>query len=189
MVKKTESAKRTPPETNFRILALDLSLSPGIAALEVRGRTPFLLACSSVATSTADTDAVRNYTVETFVAAFLREHRPFDIVVREDFTSGRNKRATQTIFSAWAAADRALAAYGYQAEDLKPALSPTSVKKYVTGSGKAEKPEVAEAVWRYLRLPDGYKWRTGYDDADACAVGLSYLLRENMIDEIGGIAA
>lgn len=181
IVKKTEF--------NFRILALDLSLSPGIAAIEVRGRTPHLIACDSVATSTADTDAVRNYTVETFVAAFIREHRPFDIVVREDFTSGRNKRATQTIFSAWAAADRALSAYGYQAEDLKPALSPPSVKKYVTGSGKAEKPEVAEGVRKYLRLADGYKWRTGYDDSDACAVGLSYLLRENMIDEIGGIAA
>ncbi|MNC32978.1 Holliday junction resolvase [compost metagenome] len=142
-----------------------------------------------MATSTDDTDAIRNYTVETFIAAFLREHRPFDIVVREDFTSGRNKRATQTIFSAWAAADRALSAYGYQAEDLKPALSPTSVKKYVTGSGKAEKPEVAEGVRKYLRLADGYKWRTGYDDADACAVALSYLLRENMIDPIGGIAA
>lgn len=155
----------------------------------MRGRTPFLLACSSVATSTADTDAIRNYTVETFIAAFLREHRPFDIVVREDFTSGRNKRATQTIFSAWAAADKALHAYGYYAEDLKPALSPTSVKKYVTGSGKAEKPEVAEGVRKYLRLADGYKWRTGYDDSDACAVGLAYLLRENLIDEIGGIAA
>lgn len=72
---------------------------------------------------------------------------------------------------------------------MKPALSPTSVKKYVAGSGKAEKPEVAEGVRKYLRLSDGYKWRTGYDDSDACAVALSYLLRENMIDEIGGIAA
>jgi crossover junction endodeoxyribonuclease RuvC len=187
IAKPAKPAKK-PAEFSFRILALDLSLSPGIAALEVRGRTPYLIACDSVATSTADTDAVRNYTVETFVAAFIREHRPFDIVVREDFTSGRNKRATQTIFSAWAAADKALAAYGYQAEDLKPALSPPSVKKYVTGSGKAEKYEVAENVRLYLRLPDGYKWRTGYDDSDACAVGLSYLLREGLIDGIGGIA-
>ncbi|MEK5414358.1 hypothetical protein BJP49_11065 [Paenibacillus odorifer] len=184
----TKQTKK-PALPNFRVLGLDLSLSPGIAVVEVRNRTPYLIACDSVATSTADTDAVRNYTVETFVGHFVREHRPFDIVVREDFTSGRNKRATQTIFSAWAAADRALAAYGYHAEDLKPALAPTSVKKYVTGNGKAEKPEVAEAVRKYLRLPADTKWRTGYDDADACAVCLSYLLRENLIDEIGGIAA
>ncbi|OMD16240.1 crossover junction endodeoxyribonuclease RuvC [Paenibacillus odorifer] len=179
-------AKQTkkPALPNFRVLGLDLSLSPGIAAVEVRGRTPYLIACDSVATSTADTDAVRNYTVETFTAAFLREHRPFDIVVREDFTSGRNKRATQTIFSAWAAADKALAAYGYYAEDLKPALAPTSVKKYVTGNGRAEKPEVAEAVRKYLRLPADTKWQTGYDDADACAVCLSYLLREGLIDAV-----
>ncbi|WP_449600379.1 crossover junction endodeoxyribonuclease RuvC [Paenibacillus sp. Marseille-Q9583] len=190
MVKKIESKQtKKPALPNFRILGLDLSLSPGIAAVEVRNRIPFLIACDSVATSTADTDAVRNYTVETFVAAFLREHRPFDIVVREDFTSGRNKRATQTVFSAWAAADKALAAYGYYAEDLKPALAPTSVKKYVTGNGKAEKDAVADGVRRYLRLDPAYKFRTGYDDSDALAVCLAYLLRENLIDEIGGIAA
>lgn len=184
-IAKKPAQPKTPP---FRILGLDLSLSPGIAAIEVRGRTPFLLGCSSVATSTADSDAVRNYTVETFIAQFIREYRPFDIVVREDFTAGRNKRATQTIFSAWAAADRALAAYGYRAEDLKPALAPTSVKRLVTGSGKAEKDEVADAVRKRLRLPSDYPFRAGYDDSDACAVGLAYLIRENLIDT-EGIAA
>lgn len=180
---------KKPALPNFRILALDLSLSPGIAALEVRNRVPYLLACDSVGTTTADSDSVRNYTVETFLASFIREHRPFDVVVREDFTSGRNKRATQTIFSAWAAADKALAAYGYEALAPKPALSPTSVKKLVTGSGKAEKDVVAEAVRRYLRLDPAFKFRAGYDDSDACAVALAYLIRENIIDEIGGIAA
>lgn len=162
-----------------------MSLSPGIAAIEVRGRTPYLIAATSVATSSADTDVIRNYTVETFLAQFIREHRPFDIVVREDFTAGRNKRATQTIFSAWAAADRALSAYGYRAEDLKPALAPTSVKKLVTGTGKAEKDEVAAAVRKWLRLPADYPFRAGYDDSDALAVCLAYLIRENLIDTEG----
>lgn len=155
----------------------------------MRNRTPFLVAADSVATSTDDTDAVRNYTVETFIAQFLRQHRPFDLVVREDFTSGRNKRATQTIFSAWAAADRALANYGYRAEDLKPALAPSAVKRIVTGNGRAEKAEVAEAVRKWLRLPDDYKFRAGYDDSDALAVCLAYLIREGLIDNIGGVAA
>lgn len=159
----------------------------------MRNRTPYLIAADSVATSTDDTDAVRNYTVETFVAQFLRQHRPFDIVVREDFTSGRNKRATQTIFSAWAAADRALANYGYAAEDLKPALAPSAVKRIVTGNGRAEKAEVAAAVRKWLRLPADYQFRAGYDDSDALAVCLAYLVREGLIDDIaeveGGHAA
>lgn len=157
-------------------------MSPGIGAIEIRDRQPFLIACNSVATGTEDPDALRNYIVESFVSTFIREHRPFDIVVREDFTSGRNKRATQTIFSAWAAADRALKAYGYEAEDLKPALAPTSVKKFVTGNGKAEKSEVAAGVRKMLRLPDDYPFRPGYDDSDALAVCLSYAIRENLID-------
>jgi crossover junction endodeoxyribonuclease RuvC len=179
--KKTAQNPRSK-EPPYRICGLDLSLSPGIGAIEIRARTPYLIACNSVATSTDDPDAVRNYTVESFVAGFVREHRPFDVVVREDFTAGRNKRATQTIFSAWAAADRALYGYGYTAADLKPALAPTSVKKFVTGNGKTEKAEVAAAVRRWLRLPDDYKFRTGYDDSDALAVCLAYALREDLID-------
>lgn len=130
---------------------------------------------------------MRNYTVETFIAQFLRQHRPFDIVVREDFTSGRNKRATQTIFSAWAAADRALSAYGYRAEDLKPALAPSAVKRIVTGNGRAEKVEVAEAVRKWLRLEADYQFRAGYDDSDACAVCLAYLIREGLVDDIAEV--
>ncbi|WP_433946911.1 crossover junction endodeoxyribonuclease RuvC [Paenibacillus sp. SN-8-1] len=180
---------KKPTQPKFRILGLDLSLSPGIAAIEVRNRQPYLLAAASVATSSADTDAVRNFTVESFVAQFIYAHRPFDIVVREDFTAGRNKRATQTIFSAWSAADRALAAYGYRAEDLKPALAPTSVKKIVTGNGKAEKDEVARAVRKWLRLGADYVFRSGYDDSDALAVCLAYLIREGLIDPIAEAAA
>lgn len=180
-MKEVANLTKTKP---FRVLGLDLSLSPGIAAVEVRNRKPYLLAAESVATSTADTDAVRNYTVETFLAGFTREHRPFDAVVREDFTTGRNKRATQTIFSAWAAADRALSAYGYAAQDIKPPLSPSNVKKLVTGNGKAEKPEVADAVRKWLRLAEDYPFKSGYDDSDACAVCLSYLIREGMIDGV-----
>lgn len=168
-----------------RYLGLDLSLSPGIAAIEVRGRIPYLIAAESVATSNADKDAIRTATVEAFIANFIYAHRPFDTVVREDFTAGRNKRATQTIFSAWAAADRALHVYGYDVLDVKPPLSPTTVKKIVSGSGKAEKPEVAEAVRRILRLPADYVFKTGYDDSDACAVILAYLIREGLIGVSG----
>lgn len=149
----------------------------------MRARTPFLIAAESVATSTADNDAVRSSVVESFIAQHIYANRPFDLVLREDFTAGRNKRATQTIFSAWSAADRALHTYGYAVYDTKPPLSPTSVKKLVTGSGKAEKPEVAAAVRKWLRLGDDYAFKAGYDDSDACAVILAYLIREELIDK------
>lgn len=158
---------------------MDLSLSPGLAVIDVRNRIPTLVTAVSLATTSADSDAVRAQAVEAFISGNIYAHRPFTAAIREDFTSGRNKRATQTIFSAWAAADRALHAYGYRVD---AEISPTTVKKTVTGNGKAEKPEVAEAVRKWLRLGPDYKFATGYDDSDACAVILAYLIREELVD-------
>lgn len=186
LAKKITQPKPKP----LRVLGLDLSLSPGIAAIEVHDRTPHLIAATSVATSSDDPDAVRSAVVESFVSQFVYAHRPFDVVVREDFKTGRSKRATQTVFNAWVSADRALYQFGYTvAEDPEdvPKLAPTYVKKTVTeilgkANGKAEKDEVAKAVRKWLRLPDDYPFRKGYDDSDACAVVLAYLIRENLID-------
>lgn len=164
-----------------RYLGLDLSLSPGLAVIDVRGRLPTLVYAGSVATSTADPDAVRAITVESFIASAVYRYRPFTAVIREDFIAGRNKRATQTIFSAWAAADRALHTYGLVDLERKP-IPPTTVKKTVAGAGKAEKADVAVAVRRLLRLDESYAFATGYDDSDAAAVALAYLIAEKLID-------
>jgi crossover junction endodeoxyribonuclease RuvC len=66
--------------------------------------------------------------------------------------------------------------------EVKPVLTPTTVKKLVAGNGKAEKKDVAGGVRKYLRLPSDYKFAAGYDDSDACAVILAYLIREGLID-------
>lgn len=153
-----------------------------MCTIEVRNRVPYLIAAESITTSTADNDAVRASVVESFIAQHIYAHRPYSCVLREDFTSGRNKRATQTIFSAWSAADKALHMYGYSVDDVKPVLAPTSVKKLVTSNGRAEKPEVAEAVRRLLRLGADYTFKAGYDDSDAAAVILAYLIRGGLID-------
>lgn len=143
---------------------------------------PSLVYAASVATTSDDKDAERSAVVQAFIAQAVYAYKPFSAVLREDFTTGRNKRATQTIFSAWAAADRALHTFGYVVSNVKPPLSPTTVKKLVTGSGKAEKEEVAAAVRKWLRLPDDHGFAKGYDDSDACAVILAYLIREGLID-------
>ncbi len=75
----------------------------------------------------------------------LHEHGPFDVVVREHYTKGRNKRSTQTVFGAWAVIDLALGKYGYKA-DVE--ITPTTVKKDVTGKGSASKDEVEAGHFR-----------------------------------------
>ncbi|MBP1938155.1 crossover junction endodeoxyribonuclease RuvC [Paenibacillus sediminis] len=82
---------------------------------------------------------------------------------------------------AWSAVDRALASLGLA---VAANITPTSVKKIVTGSGKAEKADVAQAVRKWLRLPDDYRFATD-DESDAAAVILAHLISENLI---GGIA-
>lgn len=59
--------------------------------------------------------------------------------------------------------------------------TPTSVKKIITGGGRASKEEVAEAMDNYL--PDHPKFKTD-DESDACAVALSFLVENGYIDPI-----
>lgn len=155
-------------------------MSPGVAVIDVIDRVPHFVYADSIATTSSDSDTERHAVAQSFIAQAIYAYKPFDVVLREDFTSGRNKRATQLVFSAWAAADSALHTFGYRVADVAP-LAPTSVKKFITGNGKAEKHEVADAVSRMLRLKDK-KWNAGHDDSDAAAVILAYLIRENLID-------
>lgn len=59
------------------------------------------------------------------------------------------------------------------------AIAPTSIKKLVTGSGKASKEEVAEAVGNYC---DHKNFKTD-DMSDAVAVALAFLIQFGYIDQ------
>ncbi|WP_181592861.1 crossover junction endodeoxyribonuclease RuvC [Paenibacillus sp. YN15] len=177
-VRNLTKSQRSKPQTE-RFLGLDLSLSPGLAVIDVTNRIPTLIYAGSIATTSDDSDAVRSEAVAAFISTNAFRFRLFDAIIREDFLSGRNKRATQTIFSAWAAADRALNAYGLRVD---AEINGATVKRIITGNGKAEKAEVADAVRKILRLPDDYVWAKGNDDSDAAAVVLAWLIREGKID-------
>lgn len=82
------------------------------------------------------------------------------------------------IHGSWSAVDRALARYGYE---VTANLTPSSVKKTVTGDGSAKKPEVAAGVRRLLGLAEDYPFATD-DESDAAAIVLAWLIRENLID-------
>ncbi|TPG88137.1 hypothetical protein EEL32_10255 [Brevibacillus laterosporus] len=162
-----------------RYLGLDISMSPGFAVIDVVSRVPTLVHASSLVTATTHTDGQRFAYIEAKTVAIAHDYGPFNAIIREDFTDGRSKRARQGVFGAWAAVDQGLARYGYTVTDD---ISPTSVKRLVTGSGKAEKVEVAASVRRILGLPEGYEFAAGYDDSDACAVVLAHLIANKLID-------
>lgn len=58
-------------------------------------------------------------------------------------------------------------------------IAPTTVKKLLTGSGKAEKETVAQALERYLGLQ---AYQTD-DESDAAAVGIAWLLQKKLLVE------
>nr|WP_326043824.1 crossover junction endodeoxyribonuclease RuvC [Paenibacillus macerans] len=179
--------KKKTTQAKARYAGLDLSLtSPGFAVIDVIDRVPHLVATSVVKTDSDEEQPLRYEIIEAHALLFFREHRPDSAIIREIWPPSRNFVQNDKVHGAWSAVDRALSRLGLAVADN---LSPQTVKKTVTGNGRAEKPEVAEAVRKWLRLASDYKFRPGYDDSDALAVCLAYLIRENLIDDIAEVAA
>ncbi len=60
-------------------------------------------------------------------------------------------------------------------------LTPSEVKKIVTGNGRAKKPEMQTVIKRILKFKTPDKKKTHFDDvADALAVALSYIKKSQL---------
>ncbi len=143
-----------------RILAFDISASPGVAVIEIgtarrSGKTippakARLLYIDSVKTDTKFSDSQRYAYIEAFAVKAIHEYGPFDAVCREKYTgSSRSKRAKQLVYGAWAAIDMALGKYGYAIAE-KDEIVASAIKKATAGKGGATKEEVADGVKRIL---------------------------------------
>jgi crossover junction endodeoxyribonuclease RuvC len=162
----------------FRVLGLDLSLtSPGFAIIEVKNGKPRLIKTANFTTDSGTVQALRYEEIEAFTLLFIRENKPFDVIAREIWPPSRNYAQNNKIHGAWAAVERALSRYGYEVTEH---LTPSNVKKTVTGNGNAKKPEVAESVRSILKLGEDYEFDSD-DHSDAAAIGLAYLIREGLI--------
>jgi crossover junction endodeoxyribonuclease RuvC len=168
-----------PDAKDFRILALDLSLSsPGFAVLSVTDRIPTLVDVNHVKTNAKQTHGQRLAEIQAKLIAFISRHYPYDTIVREKGFS-LHAATTQALYKVVGVIDLTFADDGQIRE-----FSPTTVKKTVTGDGKADKVAVEIAVRRLLRLPPLFRFATD-DESDAAAVGLTYLIAEGMIDAGG----
>jgi crossover junction endodeoxyribonuclease RuvC len=162
----------------FRVLGLDLSLtSPGFAVIEIKNGKPRLVKTENFTTDSGTVQALRYEEIEAFTLLFIRENKPFDVIAREIWPPSRNYAQNNKIHGAWAAVERALSRYGYEVTEH---LTPSNVKKTVTGNGNAKKPEVAESARVLLGLGDDYKFEND-DCSDAAGIALAYLIREGLI--------
>lgn len=162
-----------------RILAFDISASPGASVIEIKNGKPRLIHVDSVKTDTKYTDAQRYSYVEAFAIRIIHEYGPFDVVLREKYVgNSRSKRAKQLVYGAWAAIDLALAKYGYSIDEKKHEIVASQIKTLVGGKGNADKDDVAAGVRRLLGEDIAFK---SDDESDACAVALSWAIREGLI--------
>lgn len=99
---------------------------------------------------------------------------PF-IVVREKAFNSRGSQSEIKIFETVGILDYFLAEFGYLGECEE--LYPVTVKKQMTGTAKATKQEVAEALIKYV----GKQIYVTDDESDATAVGISFMLKNSII--------
>lgn len=159
-----------------RYLGLDLSLSsPGFAVIDVSDRTPSLAYVGHIKTNAKQTHGQRLATIQnTLIEPVISRYYPFTAIIRERGFS-QHAATTQALFKVVGVADLTFADDGEIVE-----IPPATVKKALTGSGRAEKAEVADKVRQRLRLPSDYRFATD-DESDACAVALAYLIAEGEI--------
>lgn len=167
----------------MRILGVDPGLTRcGLGVIEGSpGRPPSLIAYDVVRTPASDDLGVRLVALEVLVESWLRQYRP-DAVAVERVFSQANVRTVMGTAQAGAVAILCAARAG-----LPVTLhTPSAVKAAVTGSGRAEKAQVAAMVTRVLRLP---VTPTPADAADALALAICQLWRGAAQDRLADAAA
>lgn len=157
-------------------LGLDLSMSSaGVAVIEVQDGKPNLITAYRIKTNPKQRHGERLHVIAQGIKKTLQEYAPFDTVIREKGFS-RFAATTQALFKVVGVSDVVLRDYHITE------LPPTTVKKAVTGNGKADKIEVEYAVREILGLDASYIFISD-DASDACGVILAYLLENGIIEK------
>jgi crossover junction endodeoxyribonuclease RuvC len=158
----------------MRVLGVDPGLTRcGLGVVDgVPGRPPVLVDADVIRTPAADDIAARLLALEGEISRWLREHRP-DAVAVERVFSQHNVRTVMGTAQAGAVAIVCAARSGLPVG----MYTPSEVKAAVTGSGRADKPQVTAMVMRLLRMDDPPR---PPDTADALALAICHLWRGGM---------
>ena len=167
----------------MRVLGVDPGLTRcGIGVVDgAPGRTLTLVAVGVVRTAMGIDLGLRLVALEVGVEAWLDEHRP-DVVAVERVFSQHNVRTVMGTAQASAVAITCAARRG-----LPVVLhTPSEVKAAVTGSGRADKAQVAAIVTRLLHLEASPR---PADAADALALAICHVWRGGAADRLAAAVA
>lgn len=166
----------------MKVLGVDPGLTRcGLAVVSgVPGRALQLVEVG-VARTKPDTDlAQRLMTLETELHTWLERHQP-DAVAVERVFSQHNVRTVMGTAQASGVAILAAARHGVRVVQH----TPSEVKASVTGSGRADKAQVAQMVTRVLRLESQPK---PADATDALALAICHIWRGAAQDRLAAAA-
>ncbi|ABY46794.1 crossover junction endodeoxyribonuclease RuvC [Bacillus mycoides] len=162
--------------TSRRFLGLDMSLaSAGIAIIDIVDGELRIVHKQRIKTNPKQRHGERLHKIATELKSILIEYQPFDTIIREQGFS-RFAKTTQALFKVVGVSDLVLRDYAIVE------ISPTTIKLVMTGDGKADKKEVEKAVRKIMRLDDDYIFISD-DESDACAIILTHLIQNNIIDK------
>lgn len=153
------------------VLGIDPGLNrTGYAVIAREGRSGRLVEGGVIRTDRERSLADRLAEVAEGLREVIREYEPACMAVEQAFAHGRNLRSGMVIAHVRGAI--LLIAAEHRIPVLQ--LAPTEVKRLLTGSGRASKEQVQEAIRAELRLPGVLEPN---DVADASAVALCVLHR------------
>lgn len=167
----------------MRVLGVDPGLTRcGVGVVEgVIGRPPRLVAVGVITTPSELELPQRLLRIEAGLTQWVSEHRPDVIAVERVFA---DHNVLSVIGTAQAAGIAML--IGAKASLPVHLHTPTEVKAAITGSGRADKAQVATMVARLLKLDSPPK---PADAADAVALAICHLWRGAASDRIAEAVA
>lgn len=166
----------------MRVLGVDPGLTRcGVGVVEGSPGRPCRLVSFEAVTTGADEDLPhRLLHLEQRLTGLITDHRPDSVAVERVF-SQHNVRTVMGTAQAGAVAVLVAA----RAELPVQLYTPSEVKAAVTGSGQADKAQVAAMVTRLLRLTDRPR---PADAADALALAICHVWRGGTRDRLAAAA-
>ena len=155
----------------MRVLGIDPGLTRcGLGVVEGSAGRPLTLVAVGVVRTTADLPVARRLVeIERGIEEWLDEHRPDAVAVERVFA----QHNVRTVMGTAQASGIALVAAARRG--LPVALhTPSEVKAAVSGSGRADKAQVAAMVTRLLRLTETPR---PADATDALALAITHIWR------------
>jgi len=166
------------------VLGMDLSIAcPGFAVAEIQDGRVHILHVSHVKTSPERSHGERLRIIFDHLDGILEKHKVQAVVREKAIPAGGGKgygyvaqvNTIMVLNKVVGISDLATDHHGYK---VIHEIAPTTLKKQLTGSGKATKKEVQAAVKTFLTGPYVFK---NTDESDATATVIGYGLEKGLL--------